>query len=393
MTSGWTGGQYSVFRLVFGVSLIVHFDRLLPWRGVSDGAAGPLSSLSALTDSPYAVTALLALALAASAALAIGFHDRLAAAVVGVLAGTLGRDPGLLYLGFILLAHACIASAPFGSWRERGSPDAGAGWRLPRAVFAIAWILLALDYAHGGYTKLTSPSWIDGTAIAHALASPPARPGWLRDTLLAAPAGSLRLATWSGLTFDLVVAPLALFSWARPWLWLGMLGVQIARMTLVDPGGPSLGLAMLHLLAFDPAWLRPRPGGPETIFYDGHCGVCHALVRWVISEDRAGVFRFAPLGGPAHLAALDEAERRATTDSVVVRDTSGRLLTRSAAVLHVAGRLGGLWRLLAALARAIPEPLRDTAYTHFARVRRKLFRTPEDTCPVLPKDLRARFDP
>src|SRR5262249_36075299 len=155
--NGWTGGQYSAFRAVFGAYLLVHFTHLLPWgtelfssRGVlPDGTASPILRLFpnvlALSDSPVTVTALLPLAAAARAVFAVGWHDRAGAVAIWyVLACTFGRNPlvanpGLPYVGWMLLAHACIPRTPFGSWRGRGAPDAGAGWRMPPAIFLVAW--------------------------------------------------------------------------------------------------------------------------------------------------------------------------------------------------------------------------------------------------------------
>ena len=31
VSNGWTGGQYSAFRAVFGTYLFVHFVQLVPW--------------------------------------------------------------------------------------------------------------------------------------------------------------------------------------------------------------------------------------------------------------------------------------------------------------------------------------------------------------------------
>ena len=50
MRNGWTGGQYSLFRVIFGAYLLVHFAQLIPWgtetfsnAGVlADGSASPL---------------------------------------------------------------------------------------------------------------------------------------------------------------------------------------------------------------------------------------------------------------------------------------------------------------------------------------------------------------
>jgi hypothetical protein len=194
-TSGWTGGQYSVFRALFGVYLCVHFLSLSPSgpelfsdRGMLPSAsASPLAFLfpNVLTvfDPSGFVIALLLLAAGASVLLALGFHDRPAAAVLWyVWACLLGRNPlisnpGIPYVGWLLLAHVLLPGAPYGSLAARGRSDPRGAWRMPPLLFAGAWILMALGYTYSGATKLVSPSWLDGTAIAHVLQNPLARPG------------------------------------------------------------------------------------------------------------------------------------------------------------------------------------------------------------------------
>ena len=46
---------------------------------------------------------------------------------------------------------------------------------------------MAAGYSYGGFTKLTSPSWLDGSALSHVLSNPLARPTLLREWLLAQP--------------------------------------------------------------------------------------------------------------------------------------------------------------------------------------------------------------
>jgi predicted DCC family thiol-disulfide oxidoreductase YuxK len=202
----------------------------------------------------------------------------------------------------------------------------------------------------------------------------------------------LQAATWGGLALELAFAPLALARRLRPWLWAAMLAVQAGLLALLDLGGAGLGLGMLHLFTFDPAWLRARPAPAATVFYDGHCGLCHRMVRFIVAEDTAGAFRFAPLDGPAFRATVPAALARALPDSVVVRTPGGALLSRTAAVRYVLGRLGGLWRVAGWLLLAIPSPLADRAYDGVARLRHRLFARPAEACPLLPPDLRARFD-
>jgi predicted DCC family thiol-disulfide oxidoreductase YuxK len=133
---------------------------------------------------------------------------------------------------------------------------------------------------------------------------------------------------------------------------------------------------------------------PELLFYDGGCGLCHRAVRFLLAVDREGrAFRFAPLGGATFEEQVPEGERAGLPDSLVLRTEEGSLLTRSAAVLHMLRRLGGFWRFLAVLGGIVPRFLRDTLYDFVARVRFRLFARPDDWCPVVPKEQRARFLP
>ncbi len=132
------------------------------------------------------------------------------------------------------------------------------------------------------------------------------------------------------------------------------------------------------------------PNGQEVIFYDGHCGLCHRTVLWVLREDAAGEhFIFSPLQGEFLKTLVSDAQRTALPDSIVVHTHDGRLLTRSSAVAHILDRLGHTTR--ARLLRVIPRPVRDLGYRTVAAVRHWLFARPTDACPMMPPELRTRF--
>jgi predicted DCC family thiol-disulfide oxidoreductase YuxK len=131
--------------------------------------------------------------------------------------------------------------------------------------------------------------------------------------------------------------------------------------------------------------LPPRPTDDMVVFFDGVCGLCSRSVDFILARDRTGAIRFAPLQGET--AARELGDRR--IDSIVVRE-GGRLYRRSAAVLRIASALGGVWRLLAALARPIPRPLRDLLYDVIARHRYRWFGK-RDTCRLPTPEERARF--
>jgi predicted DCC family thiol-disulfide oxidoreductase YuxK len=132
---------------------------------------------------------------------------------------------------------------------------------------------------------------------------------------------------------------------------------------------------------------------PERLFYDGSCALCHWAVRFVLARDRDGrAFRFAPLDSDAFRSAVPEAARAALPDSFVIETSDGRLLTRSSAVLHALGRLGTPWRALGRVARIVPRALLDALYDFVARVRYRVFGRETEACPVIPKELRSRFE-
>ncbi|MBY0359422.1 MAG: DCC1-like thiol-disulfide oxidoreductase family protein [Candidatus Obscuribacterales bacterium] len=407
--NGWTGGQYSLYRFVFGLYLLIHFSALIPWgaevfsnAGAMPASASPVlkifPNMFALCDSPLFVTGVLTVAAGLSMLLAVGYRDRLAAIGLWyVWACLFGRNPlianpGLPYVGLLLLVHACLPSAPYGSVGAHKRVDPRGGWFLPQSIFVVVWILMAVGYSYSGYTKLVSPSWVEGTAIEHVLNNPLSRPGFGRETMLLLPSVVLNFMTWAAIGLELLYVPLSFVRRLRPWIWFLMLSMHLGLMLLIDFADLSFGMVVLHLFTFDPAWVRPRGAhARDLVLYDGQCGLCHGAVRFLLAEDRAegGAFIFAPLESDSGKAALSGIAN--LPDSIVVKRVDGRILYRSAAVLYLLQRLGGAWHVFAFFARFVPAVLRDTVYDGIAKVRRQLFAKPGDACPILPPDLRKRF--
>lgn len=132
----------------------------------------------------------------------------------------------------------------------------------------------------------------------------------------------------------------------------------------------------------------------EIVFYDGHCGLCDRAVRFVLKHDRSGrAFRFAPLQGTTYQSRVPAEQRAKLPDSIVLLTEDGSTLTRSDAFVHIFRRLGGGWKTLAGALALIPRPVRDFVYDFIARIRYRVFGRHDDICPIMPPELRARFDP
>jgi predicted DCC family thiol-disulfide oxidoreductase YuxK len=127
----------------------------------------------------------------------------------------------------------------------------------------------------------------------------------------------------------------------------------------------------------------------NLILFDGVCNFCNAAVQMVIEIDRQKIFKFAAIQSELgqqlyHQHGLDPID----IQTLMFVD-GDRVLTKSNAVLEVLSRLDGAWQLLGAF-RAMPEPLRDWAYTEFARQRFVLFGRRE-TCLVPTPEIQERF--
>lgn len=438
--AGWFSGaapvtphQFALFRWLFGLYLAWHCARLVPWgpelfsrAGVfPEPAVNPLYGLFpnplAVWDAPWAVTGWLLALTALSLLFAAGVARRTVAVALWFgLACLFGRNnlianPSLPYVGSMLLLTALVPPGEGWSLRRRAAAD---GWRFPASVFHVAWILLAAGYTYSGLVKLASPSWVDGSALAHVLDNPLARPGPLRDALGAA-APLLHLATWGALAVEILAVPLALFRRSRPWWWLAAVLLQLGILSMVAFADLTAGMLLAHLFTFDRRWLpgrRPVPGARHLVLYDGVCGLCDRLVQFLLAEDRDGVLSYAPLQGPTARAALERiglgelaaggggevggaetgtesgAEPGAPGTMVFLRDQGSdreRAYLRSDGVLATLDALGGIWRPASWL-RVLPRPLRDAVYRWVAANRYRWFGR-YDVCKLPPPEARERL--
>jgi predicted DCC family thiol-disulfide oxidoreductase YuxK len=140
-----------------------------------------------------------------------------------------------------------------------------------------------------------------------------------------------------------------------------------------------------------------------VLLYDGVCGLCNRMVQFVLRRDRESVFRFASLQsalGQRLLAA--HGLNTVDLDSIyvvtnyhcekLIGNVEGNevLLARSDAVLFVARRLGGIWRILATFLGWLPFRLREWGYRAIARNRYRMFGR-YDACLLPSEETRGRF--
>ncbi|MEM9344451.1 MAG: DCC1-like thiol-disulfide oxidoreductase family protein [Pseudomonadota bacterium] len=128
--------------------------------------------------------------------------------------------------------------------------------------------------------------------------------------------------------------------------------------------------------------------GPRTVM-DARCGICAKGARWIARNDADQAFRIIPMQSDLGAALLTHYGLDPEDPTSWLFLENGRAYTSLDAVIRVANRLGGPWRLLSAL-RLVPRPVQDAAYGLLARNRYRLFGT-ADLCNLPDPAIQARL--
>ena len=134
--------------------------------------------------------------------------------------------------------------------------------------------------------------------------------------------------------------------------------------------------------------------GKTLILFDGRCGLCDRVVRFVLRRDRHDRFVFAPLQSPLGIELMSRhgLDARRLDTFGAVQDHGGRaerVRVKGRAGIFLLRRLGGIWSLAAVLG-VLPTRLLDGVYDRVARNRFAWFGKLE-ACRVPTPAERAKF--
>ncbi len=391
--------QFTLFRILFGLYLAFHFAELTPYAVELFSSSGllkdPSLNLTAgLFPNPLAldlpgwlVTGSVAVLAGCALLFTVGWKRNWMAILLwfGWTAlfhrNNLISNPSIPYVGLLLLLSLLVPGGEPLSFGSRNN-----SWAMPKWVFRTAWILLAAGYTFSGFTKLFSPSWIDGTAISYLLQNPLARPGLARDLMIAMPGPLLKALTWGTLAAELTFAPLALWRTARPWLWLALVSMHFGIVLVVNFTDLTVGMLMIHAFTFDPEWLRAKDG-LRVMAYDGDCLMCSKAVRFFAREDRQNLIRFTALQSE-HGQRLGAQSGNREAQTMLV-EWNQRIFARSDAALVLLEALGDIWAMAAYIGWLVPRALRDKVYNFIAQRRHQWFRN--DSCTLVPVEVTSRL--
>jgi len=371
--------QFALFRIVFGIYLLIHFLYLVPvawelWSSagfISDVKLNPsygfFPNILYIIDTPLAVTLFVSILALLSFFVMIGFYRRTASLLLWYgwaclfHQNNLILNPGLPMVGWLLLTLALIPKG-----EGLGVENEDKAWYMPPILFWGAWIILGVSYTISGLDKAMAPSWQDGSAITHLLNNPLARDYFLRDFFLWLPEVMRQGLTWFTLALEIGFGILALFSKTRLWAWCMIMLMHLGILLIVDFPDLTLGVIMLHLFTFDARWFKVEKK-ERIIIFDGICGFCNKSIDTLIKVDEEKLFQYTSLQGE-YIKKLDVPKG---LESIVFYEDE-KLYYKSTAILKILRSLGGVG-VIANILIIIPRFMRDFIYDVIAKYRYDIF--------------------
>ena len=262
--------QFALWRILFGIFLLISFVRMLPYSTEIFSSEGVLSDSRAnwtyglfpnplyIWDSPGFIILFILLLIGLSIFFIFGFYRRISSLLLWFGWASLYHrnnltiDPTLAYIGWLLLACAIIPGGePLSIFTKKNYK-----WNMPFLIYFGAWVVLGVSYFYSGFIKFFFPSWIDGTAMIHIYNSVISGDSVILSIMLILPIFILKLQTWIVMGLQLTSPLLFLFNKLRfvSWSLLTLLHIMVLlTLNLVDV---SIGILIFHLFVFDYRWSK-----------------------------------------------------------------------------------------------------------------------------------------
>lgn len=394
--------QFSIFRIIFGTYLTVHFATLIPYAQEVFGPDGMISDPSQipthkifpnvlnLLSSDFSLQGFLILMTVLSLAYTVGFARQAISLVLWYGWACLFNrnifiaNPSIPYVGWLLLATTVIRSGePLSVWPKQNRP-----WQMNPWIFNGAWWLLIIGYTFSGVHKAMAESWQNGKALIYVLELPTTRDWWPKDVLLQLPEIFLRSMSWGTLALEILFLPLCLYKKTRVPATIAMIGMHVGILTTVSIADLTFGMFMIHLFVVESDWGVERDT-KKVLFFDGVCGLCDHFITFMVDADRENVLKFATQQGDAFQTPDVKNKIDPKMGDSIFYLKGDKIYSKSSAVLTAMSDMGGIWKLLLFF-KLIPAPIRDQVYDVVAKNRYKMFGKHE-TCRLPTPEERAKF--
>lgn len=274
----WFGPtQFSIFRIILGIYLTIHFSQLL---GVSielfsnEGVIGDSTLLPTYGKlpiylfnhaTPENVRYFICSLIIASVMFTFGILRRLSSLwlyygwMTLLNRNPLIANPSLGYIGWILLACSVIPKGErlgfLLSKKQRDEEEKrNYRWEMPDILYYGMWIIIGVSYTASGIHKLQCETWIDGTALWYVLTGPLARQNNIIVKILINNINILKFMTWGSLFLEISCLFLGTFYRTRKYYWIAFMAFHLGIMSTVNFADLTIGMLMAHLFTFDASW-------------------------------------------------------------------------------------------------------------------------------------------
>ncbi len=253
------------------------------------------------------IVALAGAFLAAGAALTVGWHARLSAAVACAISAWLffvdqsfwGHHVYFMTLMLLMLALADSDASLSVRWIRQGRPERD----VPAWPAWLAQVQLSLAYFFTSVAKL-NPAFLSGDVMRDRIVTAPGM------SAMAQPLAIVALAAEAFLAFALWSRRL------RPWAFVIGFGMHVLIPVLLTP---YVGLVVFSMLVFAVYVLfLDVPPGSRLVVWDDACGFCGRTVEWLRRLDWLSAHRFEGSSRPSALAEAGVTAEEAA-DEVKVR--------------------------------------------------------------------------
>ncbi len=246
-------------------------------------------------------------------------------------------------LAWLLLVMAITPSGePLSIFRKKRDT----AWALPPFLFRVAWALIATLYVIDVFSFFV-----------------------LRDSQKFA---NVEPLVWLETIVSLLFVFCCFFKKTRALAWFLVMALYLAGFIINGFDITNLSLVVFLLFMFDSRWFLPERTWQTNpvVFFDGVCGLCNRAVDFLIQNDFAGTFRYAPLQGEHAQKYLPAEDIEQLKTIILLHD--GKTYTKSNAALMICKFLGGIW-FFAQVFWLIPQRWRDFLYDLISKNRYKIF--------------------
>lgn len=133
----------------------------------------------------------------------------------------------------------------------------------------------------------------------------------------------------------------------------------------------------------------------HLVFYDGQCGLCDRVVKWILKHDTKDVFVFAPLQGSTAQDVLKNLPpEQKKLDTLILIENYGspesKMYMLGKGAFRICWLLGGVWSALGIFS-FLPGWLYNWGYRIVAANRHRLFSV--ESCTLPSQKDRVKFLP